>query len=99
MFLYAFVAYLVAFKCRNLAPINFECYHPEVCANWSVFLSTDRLAPSVCVNECFSNLFFLLMILPTRLFYLCCAPPFVDAPTCEKKLRYFHIVDLNIGIN
>ena len=101
MFLYAYVAYVFAFKCPDLQRIEFEFYQPEVCPKWWVFLSTDRLTPNVCLNKCFKNLFFpldILLPLP-QLFSVCCAPPFVDATTCDEKMCYFYSVDLNIGIN
>ena len=63
MLLYVYVAYVVAFKCPDLEGIKFKYYQPEVCPKWWVFLSTDRLTPNVCLNKCFTNLFFPLMIL------------------------------------
>ena len=92
MLLYAHVACLVALKCPDLEPIKFEYYEPEVCPKWWVFLSTVRLTLNVCLIECFTILCFPLMILLHT-------PPLVDAPTFEKRLRYFHIFDLNLRIN
>jgi hypothetical protein len=70
MFLYAYVAYLVAFEHPDWESINFEHYKPEVCPNRLLFLSTDRVTPDVCLNECFSS-FFVVTLLPA--FFICVA--------------------------
>jgi NAD-dependent dihydropyrimidine dehydrogenase PreA subunit len=72
------------FKCPDWEPIKFEYYQPEVSPKWSVFLSTDRLTPNVCLNECFTNLFFLLMIL--------CLPPSLVLAVLGSVLRKFLLV-------
>ena len=38
-------------------------------------------------------------MIPPAYFICVASPTFVDALTYEKKLRYFHIVDLHITIN
>jgi len=58
MLLYAYVAYLVTFKCPDFEQIQFENYQPEVCPKWSVLLSTDHVTSNVCLNECFVSFFF-----------------------------------------
>ena len=63
-------------------------------------ISVNRPPHTKCLSKGVNKKFVfpLMSLLPPRLIYLCCASPFLDADTCEKKLSCFHNINLNIGI-